>query len=56
MLLDRQPAAENISAAAEQAASGLELLGDLAASEEFRAHLVRVHARRALERAVAAAR
>jgi carbon-monoxide dehydrogenase medium subunit len=56
ILMGQQPAAENISAAAEQAVSGLELLGDLAASEEFRAHLVCVHVRRALERAVATVR
>jgi carbon-monoxide dehydrogenase medium subunit len=56
MLTGQQPAPAGIAAAAEQAANGLELLGDLAASEEFRAHLVRVHARRALERAVAAAK
>jgi carbon-monoxide dehydrogenase medium subunit len=45
-----------IAAAAALAAEGIELLSDLAASEEFRAHLVRVHTRRALQRAVAAAR
>ena len=56
LLTGQQPSAESIAAAAEQAASGLEFLGDLAASEEFRAHLVRVHARRAIERAVASAR
>lgn len=52
MLTGQTPTVDGISAAAEQAASGLELLGDLAASEEFRAHLVRVHARRALQRAI----
>ncbi len=55
MLTGQQPTPDGIRAAAEQAASGLDLLSDLAASEEFRAHLVRVHARRALERAIAAA-
>jgi hypothetical protein len=52
-LKGQQPSAETIRAAAEQAASGLELMSDLSASEEFRAHLVRVHARRALVRAIA---
>jgi carbon-monoxide dehydrogenase medium subunit len=55
MLTGQQPSAENIAAAAEQASAGLELLSDISASEEFRAHLVRVHARRAIERAVASA-
>jgi carbon-monoxide dehydrogenase medium subunit len=55
LLTGHQPSAKSIAAAAEQAAAGLELLNDLAAPEEFRAHLVRVHARRAIERAVAAA-
>jgi carbon-monoxide dehydrogenase medium subunit len=54
-LTGKPPSKETIAAAAEQAANDLELLSDLTASEEFRAHLVRVHARRALERAVAAA-
>ena len=56
MLTGLQPSADSIAAAADQAANGLELLSDLAASEEFRAHLVRVHTRRALERAIASAR
>jgi carbon-monoxide dehydrogenase medium subunit len=55
-LKGKQPSDETIRAAAEQAAEGIDLLSDLSASEEFRAHLVRVHARRALERAVAAAK
>lgn len=55
MLMGQTPTAETIKAAAEMAAENMELLSDLAASEEFRAHLVRVHARRALEKAVARA-
>jgi len=55
MLAGQQPSKENIAAAAEQTSAGLELLSDISASEEFRAHLVRVHARRAIERAVASA-
>ena len=39
--------------AAERAAEGVEPLGDLHASSEYRAHLARVLARRALERALA---
>ena len=40
-----------LAAAAEQATEGLEIMGDLQASEEYRAHLTRVHTRRALQRA-----
>lgn len=55
LLTGKQPSADDIAAAAEQAPAGLDLLSDLSASEEFRAHLVRVHARRAIQRAIAAA-
>jgi carbon-monoxide dehydrogenase medium subunit len=41
--------AERLQAAADRAADGLECLGDLVASPEYRAHLVRVLARRALQ-------
>jgi carbon-monoxide dehydrogenase medium subunit len=44
-----------IAAAAEHAAEGLSLIGDLHASEEYRAHLARVCTRRALQRAAARA-
>jgi carbon-monoxide dehydrogenase medium subunit len=37
--------------AAEKAADGVDVLGDIHASAEFRAHLARVHTRRALDRA-----
>jgi carbon-monoxide dehydrogenase medium subunit len=43
---------ERIAAAAAKAADGLDCLGDLVASPEYRAHLTRVMARRALEAAV----
>ena len=36
---------------AEKAAEGIDVLGDIHASAEFRAHLARVHTRRALARA-----
>ena len=44
-----------LQAAAAQAAKGVEPLSDLHASAEYRAHLARVHTRRALERALASA-
>jgi carbon-monoxide dehydrogenase medium subunit len=37
--------------AAEKAVDGVDVLGDIHASSDFRAHLARVHTRRALERA-----
>jgi len=48
--------ASAIAAAAAKAADGVTMLSDLTASSEFRKHLVSVHARRALERAVERAR
>jgi carbon-monoxide dehydrogenase medium subunit len=52
-----QPAsAEAVKSAAQQAADGLEPLGDIHASAEYRAHLVRVFAERALNAAIARAR
>ena len=47
---------DNIAQAAAQAGEGIDFLGDIHASEEFRAHLVQVFARRALQEAVARAR
>jgi aerobic carbon-monoxide dehydrogenase medium subunit len=52
MLVDRQGTAEDIAAAAEQASSGLDFIGDTYASEDFRAHLTRALAKRALQRAI----
>jgi carbon-monoxide dehydrogenase medium subunit len=43
-----------IPSASEKAADGVQALGDIHASPEFRAHLARVLTRRALERALAA--
>ena len=40
---------ESISAAAQRAADGVEPLGDIHASAEFRAHIARVNTKRALE-------
>ncbi len=45
-----------LRAAVEKIADGVEVLGDIHASAEYRAELGRVYARRALERAVARAR
>jgi carbon-monoxide dehydrogenase medium subunit len=47
----RSPTADAIAQAASHAADGVEPLGDIHASPEFRAHLAHVDARRALERA-----
>lgn len=52
-----QPATpEAVKAAAQQAAEGLEPLGDIHASGEYRTHLVRVFTERALNTAIARAR
>lgn len=45
-----------IARAAEQAGAGIEFLGDIYASEEYRQQLVRVYARRALSAALQAAK
>jgi carbon-monoxide dehydrogenase medium subunit len=45
-----------LAAAAEHAAEGLQLMSDIHASEDYRAHLTRVFTRRALKRAVERAR
>jgi len=49
----RSPGAAAIAAAAAHAADGVEPLGDIHASPEFRAHLAGVNTRRAIERALA---
>jgi len=48
--------ANAIAAAASKAADGISALSDLAASAEFRKHLVTVYARRAIELAIERAR
>ena len=45
----------NIAEAARQASQGIDFLGDIHASEEYRAHLTRVFAGRALREAVSRA-
>ena len=54
-LTGQELTADNIGAAAEQAAEGLDLNDDLFASAEYRGHLVRVYTRRAVEQAAAQA-
>jgi len=46
-----QAVAAGDAQASEKAADGVDVLGDIHASAEFRAHLARVHTRRALDRA-----
>lgn len=48
----RVPAPDAIASAARHAADGVDVLGDIHASPEYRAHLARVNTRRALARAV----
>jgi carbon-monoxide dehydrogenase medium subunit len=52
MLQGRQGTVEDVAAAADQAASGLEFIGDISASEEFRAQLTRVLTKRAVMKAL----
>ena len=52
----RQPNAATLRAAAEKIAEGVDVLGDIHASAEYRAELGRVYGRRALARAVERAR
>ena len=51
----RSPGAAAIAAAAAHAADGVEPLGDIHASPDFRAHLAEVNTRRAIERALSRA-
>lgn len=55
-LVGQSLTAEAIGSAAQAAPEGLELNGDLYASEEYRRHLIGVYARRAIERAAEQAR
>lgn len=52
-----QPASEDaVATAAQHAADGVDALGDIHASTEYRAHLARVFAKRALNQAISRAR
>jgi carbon-monoxide dehydrogenase medium subunit len=51
-LAGKVPDAETVAAAAQKAADGIDINADLQGSEEYKAHLTRVYARRALEKAV----
>jgi carbon-monoxide dehydrogenase medium subunit len=46
---------ESIAAAAEKAAEGVEAISDVHASAEFRVHLTKVHAKRAVRLAISRA-
>lgn len=50
-----QPSANNLAAAAQKATQGIDFLGDIHASAEYRQHLTQVMAGRALEEAVSRA-
>lgn len=54
-LRGRKPDAETLRGAAQQVADGVDPLGDIHASADYRAELARVYARRAVERALARA-
>jgi carbon-monoxide dehydrogenase medium subunit len=54
-LTGREPTAESLAGAAQRAANGIECLEDLHGSAEYREHLTRVMAGRALTRAVSRA-
>jgi len=51
-LKGQQPSVDAIAAAAAHAAEGIETMGDIHASAEYRAELTRVYARRAIQKAV----
>jgi carbon-monoxide dehydrogenase medium subunit len=55
-LQGQTPDDDLLAAAAERASDGLDFSGDIHASPEYRAHLVRVYTRRALQRALLQAR
>jgi aerobic carbon-monoxide dehydrogenase medium subunit len=55
-LCGKAPDDAALVAAAEHATEGLQLMGDIHASEDYRAHLTRVFTRRALKRAIERAR
>jgi carbon-monoxide dehydrogenase medium subunit len=56
MLKGQQPTPELLAGAAERAGEGMDFLGDIFASESYRAHLTKVYTKRALTAAVEKAR
>jgi carbon-monoxide dehydrogenase medium subunit len=52
----KEPTESNLAQAAQQAAQGIDFLGDIHASEEYRAHLTQVFTRRAVAEAISRAR
>lgn len=55
-LTGREPSERNLQGAAQRASAGIQFLGDLHGSAEYREHLARVFTARALEQAVRRAR
>ena len=51
----KEPTERNLDEAAERASQGIDFLADIHASEEYRAHVTQVFARRALQEAIARA-
>jgi carbon-monoxide dehydrogenase medium subunit len=51
----KEPTESNLAQAAQQASQGIDFLGDIHASEEYRSHLTQVFTRRALQEAVSRA-
>jgi carbon-monoxide dehydrogenase medium subunit len=51
----KEPTERNLAEAAERATQGIDFLADIHASEEYRAHVTQVFARRALQEAIARA-
>ena len=51
----KEPTESNLAQAAQQATQGIDFLGDIHASEEYRSHLTQVFTRRALQAAVSRA-
>ncbi len=51
----KEPTESNLAEASRQAAQGIDFLGDIHASEEYRAHLTQVFTRRALDEAISRA-
>jgi carbon-monoxide dehydrogenase medium subunit len=52
-LIGKQPTEADVKAACESAAEGIDVMGDIHASIDYRTHLARVYARRAVLAAAA---